>query len=54
MSVPDHQLDQPDAAPCACGALAMDGLAVCAECQAEVVDLYADEAIQDRLEGRRK
>lgn len=53
MSLPDHLLDLEEDLLCAGCRRECDG-ALCAECQAEVVDLYADEAIQDRLEGRRQ
>lgn len=50
MSLPDYQLDPPEDARCACGTLARDGWAVCAECRADLEDVCADEAIQNRME----
>lgn len=48
MSLPDALLDEPEGYCEACGRWAEGRL--CAECLADVTDLYADEAIS---EGRR-
>ena len=50
MSLPDYLLDEPDDQCENCHARALLGYALCAECMADLRDLYADEAIDDRKE----
>jgi len=54
MSLPDYLLDEPDNQCENCRARALRGYALCAECMADLRDLYADEAIEDRKERRRR
>lgn len=52
MSLPDYLLN-PDEEYCEnCGAIISAGRILCGECAAELEDLYADEAIEDRKERR--
>jgi hypothetical protein len=53
MSLPDFLLDEPDCT-CPCGNERPSWALYCRECMVDSNDLYADEALQDRLEGRRK
>ncbi len=54
MSVVDHELDEEDEFCEGCGMPFNDGRALCQDCRMDTCDMYADEALQDRLEGRRK
>ena len=52
MSLPDYLLDEPDNQCENCHAQAEKGRRLCAECLADLTDLYADEVIEDRKERR--
>lgn len=53
MSIPDYLLEEPDCF-CTCGNEKPDLALYCNECMSDNEDMYADEKIQDRLEGRNK
>lgn len=53
MSLPDYLLDEPDDQCTNCHAQRMNGYRLCVECLADLTDLYADEAIEDRKERGR-
>ena len=55
MSLPDNLIGIPQVVCAGCGEeIALYQVPLCSECKADLEDLYADEALQDRLEGRRK
>ncbi len=55
MSLPDHLVNIPHVVCSACGEeIGVFEIPLCKECRADLTDLYDDEAIQDRLEGRRR
>lgn len=54
MSVADCEIDEDDDLCEGCGMPFNDVGVLCMDCRADTCDLYSDEAIQDRLEGRRK
>lgn len=49
MSLPDYLFDEDKGTCEECGVLCENGR-LCAECRADLTDLYADEAIEDRKE----
>ncbi len=53
MSLPDYLLYEPDNQCENCHAQAIRGRRLCDECMADLNDLYADEAIEDRKERGR-
>lgn len=53
MSLPDFLLEEPDNY-CVCGNEKPNWALYCDECMDTDRDKYADEAIQDRFEGRRR
>lgn len=54
MSLPDKLLSEPHIVCSTCGKeIGAFQIPLCNECRADLGDLYTDEAIQDRLEGRR-
>lgn len=55
MSLPDNLLNIPHVVCSGCGEeISVYKIPFCLQCRADLQDLYADEAIQDRFEGRRK
>lgn len=55
MSLPEHLENIPHVVCSGCGEeISLYQIPVCLQCRADLQDMYADEAIQDRLEGRRK
>lgn len=54
MSLPDYQLDEEEDFCNGCGMPFNDDGNLCMDCRADMCDMYADEKIQDRLEGRRR
>lgn len=54
MSVADHEIDEEDELCEGCGMPFNDVGVLCMDCRSDTCDLYADEKLQDRLEGRRK
>lgn len=52
MSLPDYLLDEPDDQCECCGARRLQGWTLCEACAANLVDLDADAAIEDRKVGR--
>lgn len=55
MSLPGWWLDPEWEELCeSCKAIITKGRILCGECSADLEDMYSDEAVQDRLEGRRK
>ena len=54
MSLPDYQLDEEEDFCNGCGMPFNDDGNLCMDCRADMCDMYADEKIQDRLEGRKK
>lgn len=54
MSLPDYLLDDEDDFCDGCGMPFNDTGTLCMDCRADTCDMYADEKIQDRLEGSQK
>lgn len=54
VSLPDWFLEEEDELCEGCGMPFNDTGTLCMDCRTDTCDLYSDEAIQDRLEGRRK
>lgn len=55
MSLPDYLLNDDEQYCEQCGAIISKRFHfLCGECRADLEDAYADEKIQDRLEGRKK
>lgn len=52
MSLPDYLLDEPDEQCECCGERRLRGWTLCEACAANLVDLDADAAIEDRKVGR--
>lgn len=52
MSLPDYLIDIPDDQCERCGERRLPGWTLCAECAADLIDLMADEAIDNRKVGR--
>lgn len=53
MSLPDHLTGEADEF-CPCGNERPSWALYCNECMGTYEDMYADEKLQDRLEGRRR
>ena len=55
MSLPSHLEDIPHVVCSGCGdEIALYQVPLCPQCRADIQDMYADEALRDRFEGRRK
>lgn len=55
MSLPEHLENIPHVVCSSCGKeIGLYQIPLCQQCRADLKDMYADEALQDRLEGRRK
>ncbi len=55
MSLPERLENIPHVVCSSCGKeIGLYQIPLCQQCRADLHDMYADEAVQDRLEGRRK